>query len=44
LPQKRCYYIAAVTPRGVRDRFYAWILPLDVNIKNAMAEYLLNKN
>ena len=44
LPKKRCYYIAAVTPRGVRDRFYAWILPLDVNIKNAMAEYLLNKN
>ena len=44
LPKKRCYYIAAVTPTGVRDRFYAWILPLDVNIKNAMAEYLLNKN
>jgi len=44
LPKKRCYYIAAVTPRGVRDKFYAWILPLDVNIKNAMAEYLLNKN
>jgi len=44
LPKKRCYYIAAVSPAGVRDKFYAWILPLDVNIKNAMAEYLLNKN
>ena len=44
LPKKRCYYIAAVSPAGVRDKFYAWILPLDVNIKDAFTKLLIEKN
>ena len=35
LPKGSCQYIAAVSPVGVRDKFYAWVLPLDINIKQA---------
>jgi hypothetical protein len=34
-PKGSCQYIAAASPVGVRDKFYAWVLPLDINIKQA---------
>lgn len=44
LPKKRCYYIAAVSPPGVRDKFYAWIVSLNVNIKDAFTKSLIEKH
>lgn len=41
LPRTPCYYIAAITPADVRDKFYAWVLLLDVDIKDALAALLL---
>jgi hypothetical protein len=38
LPKGSCQYIAAVSPVGVRDKFYAWVLPLDINIKQAFID------
>jgi hypothetical protein len=39
LPKGSCQYIVAITPVGVRDKFYAWVLPLDINIKKACVDY-----
>ena len=38
LPKGSCQYVVAVTPVGVRDKYYAWVLPLDVNIKKAFID------
>jgi hypothetical protein len=38
LPKGNCHYVLAVTPVGVRDRIYAWDLPLDINIKKAFID------
>ncbi len=42
LPKGSCQYIAAVTPVGVRDKFYAWVMPFDRNIKKAFIELWKN--
>ena len=39
LPQRRSFNIYAIAPTGVRDKFYAWILPLNVDIKDAFVDF-----
>ncbi len=35
--QQLTYYMFAVTPHGVRDKFYAWVTMLPVNVRHAIA-------
>ncbi len=34
------YYMFAITPHGVRDKFYAWVTTLPVNVRHAISEQI----
>ena len=43
IPQRYSVYILAVTPKGVRDKSYAWIMPLNLDIKDAFEKFYTSK-
>ena len=36
VPAGNCFYMVAVTPKDVRDRYYAWVTHVDLNLKDAI--------